>query len=584
MRCPEKPGVGNTVDPDVLFKHLMADVKSNHLSIKEDEWTRDFITCSARFKSEGFGFYTKTLPSLAQSLLEGIESGQLSPTPTFRRKRGTQLPRIFHGLWKQIFSDDGKVLQCPSTEAFNDLYQLLIFQKKVEISIASEHDLAQFLDRNDNPFVPSGWVANAILLNARKSMASLERFPTIGYLPRHGPGAVAGGEKREKKLVAFKGFRLLHNSFPYYSWFFASASLLLANLQDYPREWVDSGCSVVLTVPKDSKSRRVIAKEPKEYQYIQGAIASWLKDYLPRFSNGAIEFKDQSKNKLAAQRGMCTIDLSAASDCVTLSLVERIFPPEFLNSFIACRVPRFSIGDGSERVLNIFATMGSGLCFPILALSIYALIRGIQTTFGLPPEELHIYGDDICCSERLFPYIMKYFPMVGMIPNQKKCFSRGLFRESCGGEFFQNTDVTPVRLRSTGSRIEDIISLTATGNQLYRRFFNRASEYIFSCVGSRLHTTLPMCDERSSYLGRESRISGPVGKTRWNRRYQRYDVKGLSPIPHTYQVTGERWTQSVLSYRLVKPPDSESNSCEFTVRNSFQLRAGWYPAPSIIAS
>ena len=105
------------------------------------------------------------------------------------------------------------------------------------------------------------------------------------------------------------------------------------------------------------------------------------KGLISRFVN----LRDQSMSQDAAVHGSLyfstdTIDLSSASDSVSVELVRRIFPSDYLFYMMATRSSRVELYDGSSITsVSKFAPMGSAVCFPtqciiFTAVCLYAAI------------------------------------------------------------------------------------------------------------------------------------------------------------------------------------------------------------------
>nr|QDH86778.1 MAG: RNA-dependent RNA polymerase [Leviviridae sp.] len=93
------------------------------------------------------------------------------------------------------------------------------------------------------------------------------------------------------------------------------------------------------------------------------------------FMNEFIGSDTQEPNQLLAQKGsrdgsLATLDLSEASDRVSLQLVEELLArnPLAKEAILACRSLRASVPGHETITLAKFASMGSALCFPIEAM------------------------------------------------------------------------------------------------------------------------------------------------------------------------------------------------------------------------
>jgi hypothetical protein len=89
----------------------------------------------------------------------------------------------------------------------------------------------------------------------------------------------------------------------------------------------------VCFVPKTASKPRVIAIEPVAMQYMQQAIADWIRPLIEskgRFTAGHVNFRDQTVNSNFARSSSidgkyATLDMSDASDRVTCKQVSMTF-------------------------------------------------------------------------------------------------------------------------------------------------------------------------------------------------------------------------------------------------------------------
>lgn len=145
----------------------------------------------------------------------------------------------------------------------------------------------------------------------------------------------------------------------------------------------------------------------------------------------------------------CTVDLTSSSELQGRALCQRVFPPAMFNYMAAVSPTR--ITRGSETLhLHMMSNMGNAFCFPQQTL-IYAMIcKFVYKSLGIPEytkeygKTFHVFGDDIIIDVKAYDTVIKILEELCMIPNKKKSFSKGLFRESCGGDFYNGYNVRPV--------------------------------------------------------------------------------------------------------------------------------------------
>jgi hypothetical protein len=204
--------------------------------------------------------------------------------------------------------------------------------------------------------------------------------------------------------------------------------------------------AVVRCVPKSYKSGRIIAMEYTYRQAIAKRIFSIIDKYLP----SAIDLHDQSKNNVLAREGSiygnyATIDLSHASDDVSMTLFREIFPEEFIE-YAVLLCPEFYQIDKTTRRLHSIATMGNALTFVIESLTFYGIALAAVEFFNRfaqrSEDKVSIYGDDIIVPNDAAPTVIEWLQRLGFVPNLAKTFSTGSFRESCGRDYYKGIDVS----------------------------------------------------------------------------------------------------------------------------------------------
>jgi len=162
---------------------------------------------------------------------------------------------------------------------------------------------------------------------------------------------------------------------------------------------------------------------------------------------------------------LATLDLKDASDRLRLDLVQRLFPSNWAEALTACRSAMTELPDGRLVSLSKHAPMGSAVCFPVMALTIWALLTAIAPKSAR--RQILVYGDDIVVPSFMTEDAIQVLESVGLRVNVQKSFSRGPFRESCGEEFIYGCRVTPIRLRMNPDDDNDsLMSLMAFNNNL----------------------------------------------------------------------------------------------------------------------
>lgn len=217
----------------------------------------------------------------------------------------------------------------------------------------------------------------------------------------------------------------------------------------------------VTTVPKKSDIDRAIAMEPCMNQHMQTALGDHIRGRLKVFG---IDLNDQTRNQRLARHGsrtglVSTIDLSAASDSISIRLVQELLPPDWYELFCLTRSPRGILPDGSVIKWEKFSSMGNGFTFELESMIFYALMVGTYNarcgyvSYDLPSfnsywkKHVSVYGDDIICPSFLSNDLIEILSCVGFKTNSDKTFIDGTFRESCGRHYFAGVDVSPFYVR-----------------------------------------------------------------------------------------------------------------------------------------
>lgn len=452
----------------------------------------DIMYVKARLAKEGPSFLTKTLPLLGKHLdrvLSALETS-VNPEPFqgFTTMPGTVLPKYLGWLFLKVLAPDGSVLGNADSIALGRLRQILYLFYKLELPYTSEQSQAT-LDKfvltdsslpspdahpmggDDFTATPGNmWVLARARALVHRVLANYDPLDHEALQARHGPGAVATGEKSHEKPIFRRYYEHLHAVFPYD----IHMSYNLSSINDEWEGWQkleslrESTAKVVL-VPKDSRGPRIISCEPLEIQWIQQALMTRLVNILEThpLTRGHVNFKRQSINgnlalvasTMSPFQGdqWVTMDMKDASDRVSLALVRHLFPNRWVTALEGCRSSSTRLPDGQILRMKKFAPMGSATCFPVEALIFYAICVATQQYqnkellgrgFRKAPDEWpYVYGDDLIIKPNLFDAIVDNLEMVHLKVNLDKCCRGRWFRESCGVDAFKGLNVTPLKIR-----------------------------------------------------------------------------------------------------------------------------------------
>lgn len=206
---------------------------------------------------------------------------------------------------------------------------------------------------------------------------------------------------------------------------------------------VKSEC-VIDTVPKNSKTHRVIAKENTGNGFLQKGFGSYIRQRMKRVG---IDLDDQTSNQEAAfaalDEGLATLDLKAASDTVAIELIYELFPIDWAFALDDVRSHKAVLPNGEVITLQKFSSMGNGFTFELESLIFWAISSSVSDVYS-DSDRVWIYGDDIVCSKRCAVELIEVLGYCGFEVNSSKSFVSGLFYESCGKHYFDRYDVTPI--------------------------------------------------------------------------------------------------------------------------------------------
>jgi len=538
--------------PVELLSCLFEDFKRHDPSVKGLD--RDIITIERRFEHEGYSFLTVTLSSLCDALDRGLASGCFACPRAFRRVRGGTIPALLQGMFCKVFDTiTGRILDMPSVHTVKCLREALRMFKKMKLSDDRNNQLVRaafmkFIGAEERLFGIQFPKRRLPLLKAvaRLVLPNLDCISFEELEVRHGPGGVAEGVKTNQKWEVLREAVDTHQHL-------AARYHLLPEWECFPLrsekisfddiifdadeangllpERTPSESAKLYFVPKDSSSLRTITAEPCLNMFIQQGLNTHLRKNISKCGilSRSLALTDQSKNQTLALEGSrtgewATLDLSMASDLLSLHLVKEVFwaRPKFLTSALECRTTQVEY-NGSYITLKKFAGMGNALTFPVQSVTFALLaICAVMEQEGIRPSyrnakaiarNVTVYGDDIIVPVRYAHSVIDWINSFGLIVNQKKSFTEGNFRESCGVDAYKGYEVSPVYLHHdpvvSSSNPEQIASLVSSSNQLWFKGLYRAALCIQTSV--MLYVGITAAPMHSSALGWNSRVESIVG-------------------------------------------------------------------------
>lgn len=446
-----------------LRKQMFADGVANGLPLE----LKDLKKLTERLESEGTSFVKVTLPSLGKALDLGLVTGQFNCPSNFKLKKGTRLPTFMFSLFSEIFEDGGSLREHVNVAAMRFLRQFLLLDSKLIFEpnpVMKDNAVKQFEERMNQLRKKKVPVNHPVLIRAQALLGKvLKHLDLSDIRPGHGPGAVA--ERLDKfgrwDFTSWPAKAETH--YPYCAFGIHSLQALLERGKVIPL--VKTSVTRCALVPKDFKGPRLISVEGVVNQYLQQGQMKSMMEYVEQhwLLKRSIRLQDQSFNQRAAQvacaRGSVTLDLSNASDTVSVPLVWFLLAevPKLRRQLMSTRSDYMEYSGRRIRITS-FAPMGSATCFPVETLVFWALAfasiqltslhgRTGNSTLSLREvsDELAVFGDDIIVPDRAFSTLAATLDAVGCSVNMSKTCVETPFRESCGSEWYNNEDVTIIR-------------------------------------------------------------------------------------------------------------------------------------------
>lgn len=236
--------------------------------------------------------------------------------------------------------------------------------------------------------------------------------------------------------------------------------------------------SRVSFAPKSSEISRTICTEPVLNMLFQKGIGTVIEERLKQVVG--IDLTHQpDKNRAMARIGsetgeFGTIDLSSASDSISLSIVREMFPSQVVNWLERTRSAVTTLPNGDVVRLDMLSTMGNGYTFPLQTVLFCSLVYGAYRVLSLPFERpfkrslgnFAVFGDDIIVNHKAYNLVVRMLSICGFSVNIDKSFNIGDFRESCGCDYFRGRNVRGVyikRLKTVHDRYSAINRLNFWG-------------------------------------------------------------------------------------------------------------------------
>lgn len=581
-------------------------------SYKLADYLKDAETVRSRLSREGIGFATVALPRFFSDFSAEIEGGKPS-YQGFRKRKSRSLdydgPAFMSGLLVRVLNhmeDDTAAFDvvysvCHAFKKLKGPYHPSVQRKNIAQFIAVDESLGK-IDFRSEPLAP-------IIDRAKTFIDTLFQGvdDDLDLRPCPGPGATNSPTEHHMRYEPHVVYAQLEDQFPADEWFYSHPWDVVLRAREYltlPR--VNFPTSRFKFVHKYVGKPRGICIEENETQWCQQALKGYLYQLIENHSmtRGRVNFADQKVNGDLALRSSddmsyATIDMSEASDRVSRELVHRLFidTPIFeMLDAVSTRVITFpkELGVCGDLKVQKFAPMGSAVCFPVMALVHFALIKAIvqMSAPGYAKEaskHVFVYGDDIIVPRGVVQAVFDYLPLFGMKVNEDKSFHRSRFRESCGVHAYKGVNVTPVYMNYTLTAAHErkdttrLLSLVAKEDAYYRKRYASTARVI------REHTTLlygqiPFVDPDSPLLGwkREGcdhtlhqKVESKGRKFDADTQSFKYKLRCVVPKGKRNEVRVEA-TRALLRWH-VKPPYEEDADTFVSSPEDFRVVWRWMP-------
>jgi hypothetical protein len=635
-----------------LYREILTDFSAAYPGMVSN-FRRDFQRLEKLANSRGDRLFTIDLPSICKELDYSFTIGELSLSSSSLvitgKQKDSRIPRLFGELWMLIFDQSGLMVEDPDVTGIFFLRQILNVSKKIEFDCP---DSAVFkataeyfrIESRMRPYTLN-WDEDCIkrtfvsLTDATASNSSLPLCDLMGdYIPsyldhglistldvvqrtadllmndlgdfdplewdfRHGRGRVSDAQVGDK--YCFPNWpKKLDTMFPLAEFAFVNYSYWIDHLsKDSNTLSIHEPPSRLIKVPKTQKAPRLIASEPTAHQWCQQSVRSFIEHTVPRsgFRN-SISFGNQEPNRSMAMRASkdgyyATIDLSSASDRLSLWTVERFFRnSNLLNVFHSVRT-RWIVNNIDKKQpqfhkLRKFASQGSALTFPIQTLVYSAAAIGCILSIRELPitmqnilsvgKDVRVFGDDIIVPVDTADVVIQVLQFLGLEVNRDKTFTEGNFRESCGIDAFLGHDVTPGYIKKplNPRQPESLISNVQVSNNFHMKgLWNTARWLMDQCLALFTNVNIPVISKASGTFGWSSYVGTFVStRMRWNTSLHMREIQVTTPTGVT-DIGNQHGHSSLFQYFTERPSPETNWVHGFVKKSATRLRRKWVPLP-----
>ena len=313
---------------------------------------------------------------------------------------------------------------------------------------------------------------------------------------------------------------------------FSEAECLRYEKNGPPHIVSGSRCSFV---PKTNASSRMICIEPSLNMYYQLGLATIMEDRLKRYFGIDLERQPDINRRLARKGSLddslATIDLSSASDSISLRLCEELLPTWLFDMLLTLR-SRDTVIDDSHVPLFMISTMGNGFTFPLQTIIFSAVLKAVSNVLGTKSHtgNWSCFGDDLICEKHCFSRVIRTLGILGFSINPKKTFFEGPFRESCGADWFLGQPVRPVFVKKLDTPYDIFVAINQlndwsayTGIPLWNTI-----RFLVSSLEQRFLTFVPYESAYDSGIRVPVALINPKRDSNQSWLYKSWERKGSS--------------------------------------------------------
>lgn len=261
--------------------------------------------------------------------------------------------------------------------------------------------------------------------------------------------------------------------------------------------------NTLFTVLKKTEISRCACKEPSGNMFGQLGIGEIVLGRLKTVFNIDLAYQAQYNRELArigSENGTyATIDLSSASDTVSLKMLRRFLPKSILNWLELFRSDYVTLPDETRVELHMVSSMGNGFTFPLETAIFANVVSAVYDVMDVPllrnrgdvqkhtgvPGDFAVFGDDIVVIERCRRTVIRLLELLGFTVNRDKTSTPGsFFRESCGCDYYKGHNVRPFFLKNAKTSQDFYVAINGLNSWSARTGLPlpKTIDYLMGCI------------------------------------------------------------------------------------------------------